>query len=303
MRRTPAVSQNREPRRRPGRLLKSRNLGRTVTRRLIATVVVMGTIVAACTTTTFDSAGDRSTSWIGDVPATELTVATVFNITTLPPVETVDLTSAGGMLWVNDEIAPVVPDGESLEAERVIDRIWDTSTGVDSFVQAHRSDITAAFPGIQFPGVVPVGVEHVTSQLVFNPSGGVLGEPWFAAFGLWTSEPYSVSRELGQSAVFFVGSNPDPEAEAPTLLCATLQLADALACEDVDLAETRAALFTVDGGIRLQWDSGSYRYQLFFRDPDDQLLPMLMADSLVDLGRLETDAFEAYRAVAAAFGD
>lgn len=267
------------------------------------TIIGLGTLLAivgaACSATTFDSAGDRSTGWIGDVPQTEITASTVFNITTLAPVESFDLTSAGGMVWVNDDLPSVVGDGEELPPERVAARIWGGSTGVDAFVQARRGDMVQAIPGIRFPGAVPVGVEQVTSQMVYQTSGGALGDPWFAAFGLWKVEPYTMPRETGQSAVLLVGPNPDPEAPVPTLLCEVVKIADALTCDEVDVGDTRGALAKVDGGVRLQWDEGQFRYQLFYRDPPEPELPMLVAQSLVDLASLESDAFDAYREVAA----
>jgi hypothetical protein len=269
-----------------------------VKRTTIGIATILAVVAGACSPTSFDSAGDRSTGWIGDVPPTEVTVSTLFSISTLAAVESFELTSAGGLTWVNDSMPSVVDGGDSLDSSQVVSRIWSASTGVDAFVQASRADMAMAIPGIRFPGAVPAGVEQVTSQLVFNPSGGALGDPWFAAFGLWKVEPYSQARETGQAGVLLIGPNPTPDTEPPTLLCEVIRIADALTCDEVDVGDTRGALATVDGGVRLQWDSGNFRYQLFYRDPPEPALPMLVAQSLVDLASLESDAFDAYREVA-----
>lgn len=269
-------------------------------RRILGLLTAIAFVLAACGPGSLDSAGDRSTGWIGDVPPTEVTASTVFSVTTLAPVESVALSPAAGMVWVNDPLESAVGEGETPEPSRIVRRIWDRSTGLDSYVQAPRADIAAALPGVLFPGAVPSGVEHVTSQLVFRTSGGVLGDGWVAAFGMWTVPPYSEKRETGQQAVLLVGRNPDPDAEAPAPVCEVAAIADALSCSEVVIGDLRGAQAAVDGGVRLQWDQGDYRYQLFYRDPEEATLPALIASSMVELAALEDRAFDAFRAVASA---
>ncbi len=271
---------------------------RPVKRTLWGLVAVVGLFGAACSQTSLDTAGDRSTGWIGRAPITEATAVTVFGISTLPSVEAFDLTSAGGLNWSNDELDSVVADGGGESPSQILATIWAHSSGVDEFVQAPRVDISSGIPGIKFPGAVPSGVNYVTSQVVFRLSGGTLGDPWFVAFGLWDVPPYSERREESQSAVLLVGPNPDTSAEASRRLCPVTQIEDALSCEEVELVSGRAALVQVEDGVRLQWAEGSFRYQLFYREPSDPSLPALVAESLVELASLDDQAFEAYRRVA-----
>ncbi len=268
-------------------------------RTLWGLIAVVGLIGAACSQTSLDTAGDRSTGWIGRAPVTEVTSVTVFDIPTLPTVDAFDLTSAGGLNWSNDELDSAVADGQTQDPSRILTAIWKGSTGVDEFVQAPRADISRAIPGIKFPGAIPSGVTHVTSQVVFRISGGLLGDPWFAAFGLWNVPPYSERREDGQSAVLLVGPNPEPSAETVGRMCPVAQIEDALSCEEIEILGGRGALVQVEDGVQLLWDEGAFRYQLFYREPSDPRLPALVAESLVELADLDDQAFEAYRRVAA----
>jgi hypothetical protein len=67
-------------------------------------------------------------------------------------------------VWVNDELGSVA----DLGADDTIIAVWYRGDQVTPWVQASRGEIANALPGIEFPELVPEGVTHVTSQLVFD---------------------------------------------------------------------------------------------------------------------------------------
>ena len=164
---------------------------------------------------------------------------------------------SGEMVWVNDEFE--VAPGES--AETVIRRVWQRSDGVDPFVQASRSEIAAALPGIEFPRLVPEKVTHISSQLLFDPQTGTIEVGTSAAFGLWTAEPYTVPRIEGQLVVLRVGLRSALPDEGSGDI-STFQAAD---------------------GRELAWAAGDFVYQLFCRRGISEESCFAMADALSSL--------------------
>ena len=118
---------------------------------------------------------------------------------TAPPTEEEVLVSSGlrtalSVLWPND----VLSVASTVTPEEVVAVVWESSEQVDRFVQASRSDLSMAVADIRFPELVPESVEYVSTQLVYLPRTGELDSAPAAAFGLWTVEPYSLSRSVGR---------------------------------------------------------------------------------------------------------
>ncbi len=262
--------------------------------RVAASVVVATMFFAACGETSLGDVGQRSTAWIGDVGASSTTVTTHAEQTVQARVAGLALSSAAGIEWVNDSLTISDP---GLDAASVVGEVWRRSGRADAYVQAHRADIASALPGVKFPGAIPASVEHVTSQLVYTPRTGRLASEVAAAFGLWSVQPYSQSRVIGQRAVLLVGlaGEQSEELEDP---CVRVQLADALACRDLSIDGQLAAEFQVEGGVRFVWWDDAYRYELFYRTDEEPEVGLLMAESMVELAHIEERAFDAYRGVA-----
>lgn len=262
--------------------------------RVAASVVASTMLLAACGETSLGEVGQRSTDWIGDVQASSTSATTLLAQAVEARVAGLALSSAAGIEWVNDSLTISDP---GLDAASVAGAVWRRSGRADAYVQAHRADIASALPGVKFPGAIPASVEHVTSQLVYRPNTGRLASDVAAAFGLWSVQPYSQSRVVGQQAVLLVGlaGEPSEEIEDP---CVRVQLADALACRDLSIDGQEAAEFQVEGGVRFVWWDEVYRYELFYRTDDEPEVGLLMAESMVELAHIEEQAFEAYRGVA-----
>jgi hypothetical protein len=265
------------------------------TRRFIAAFLVGAALLAACGDAPLSDTGRRSTEWIGEAAPSTLPVASTEAVDEEVRVAALSLSSAAGLEWSNDVLDTSAPGMEALD---VIADVWRRNGDDEEFVQAHRFDIASALPGVKFPGAVPSSVEHVTSQLIYS-SGGRLDTAASAAFGLWSVPPYSQSRAVGQAAVLFIGREvPDSEAEGYIGPCGAVEIVDALGCQDLALGAIDAAEVTVPDGVRLVWWDGGYEYDLFYRTLDGPEVAELMAESMVELSRIEEEAFDAYRGVA-----
>ena len=167
-------------------------------RRTAAVLSALTLVLISCTENPIESAGQGSTDWIGQgAPSTLSTVPAEVTTTTAPTAPRVELVASVGLNWLNDELATFYAD-TPLEVSELV---WDASSGADGFVQAHRTSISRALPGLKFPAAVPDDISHITSQLVFELPMGAMTDDWTAAFGFWTVPPYSESRSIGQSAV------------------------------------------------------------------------------------------------------
>jgi hypothetical protein len=146
---------------------------------------------------------------------------------------------AEDLVWFNADLLPV-----SADIREVLTVVWDRGRGVTSgYVQSGPAEIALVLPDLVFPASVPIEVLQVSSQLVFDSSSGILDLRTSAAFGLWTTVPYSVGRSAGQVAVLSVGQDPDP-----------------------DIAEDEITSEVVADGIALTWQHTGYTYELFCRD-------------------------------------
>ena len=161
------------------------------------------------------------------------------------------------LAWFNAELADV----EDVEPAVVLNRVWTRGEGVNRFVQAGPREIAAVLPGVGFPEVVPDTAQVVTSQLVFDVGSGLIDVNTSAAFGVWTTTPYSVGREEGQIAVLRVGQ------------------ASAFDVDPFAGIESQQ----VEEGIALSWVEGEYRYELFCRTGISELLCSQMAENLIPL--------------------
>jgi hypothetical protein len=218
----------------------------------IGFLLALSLVTAACGDAPLSNVGDLSEKIVhGDTS------------TTLPgdEEEEVDVLVGGSPLvlasdltWANDDLAVVGPR----DAGSVLTAVWERGRDISSgFVQASRDEMVIALPEVRFPGAVPEPVQHVSSQLVFDTSSGLLDPATAAAFGLWSEVPYSVSRDLGQVAVFRVGQGIDPNVPD----------------DDISAEE-------VPDGLSLTWQFQAYDYELFCRNTLEPDLCWAMASSL-----------------------
>lgn len=161
------------------------------------------------------------------------------------------------VVWVNDGYSAT----PGTTAENAIQQVWRRGDGVDPYVQAGRREIAAALPDVQFPRLVPDGVTHISSQLVFDVQTGALDVATAAAFGLWTAPPYTVPRTEGQLVVLQVG------------------LTSALGAGSAGDIST----FQVSDGRELVWSDEAYVYQLFCRRGISEESCFAMAESMTSL--------------------
>lgn len=218
-------------------------------------LVVMGLMVvlAACSDDSLADLGGRSSDWIGEV------ATTVATTTTTAPVR---LHSAREAEWINDEFG--APDPE-LEPGRVLAAVFARSGDSSQFLQASREEIVAVVPDVEFPSVLPVEVTHVTSQLVIESRELTLADDPTVAFGLWSVEPYTRSRSVGQAAVLNVSEDPDgvslAEAGDREEVCGSLITGDRV-CSAETLPGGPVWRLEDEGGVLHVWFSDPFRYEL-----------------------------------------
>ena len=181
------------------------------------------------------------------------------------PTTTTEPTSGGQALnlkgiiditWINDELG----SSRDLPPDDTVIAVWFRGDQVTPWIQASRREIANALPGVQFPQLVPSGVTHVTSQLVFDTVTASLDPSSAAAFGLWVDEPYTLPRTEGQQAIFEVGLKTfdgDPDDEIFS--------------------------FRVSDGRELTWTHGDYVYELFCRTGISEDACFAMASSTIPL--------------------
>jgi hypothetical protein len=194
--------------------------------------------------------GDLSRSVVhGDEPATTTTT-----VPTGGPA--LHLKGITDLVWVNDELGSPT----DLPVDDTIIAVWFRGDKVTPWVQASRREVANALPGIQFPELIPEGVTHVTSQLVFDTVTASLDPSGAAAFGLWVGVPYDLPRAEGQAAVLDVGLKTfsgDPDDEIFS--------------------------FQVTEGRQLTWTHGDYVYQLFCRTGISEESCFAIAESTIPL--------------------
>lgn len=241
--------------------------------RLVLVALALG--LAACSGEALGNLGGRSSDWIGEVATTATTT------TTTAPALTRQTSTVE---WHNDEFgtpAPDVPPDEVLAA--VFARAGDSS----QYLQASRGEIVAVVPGIAFPAVLPTQVAHITSQLVIESRVLRLADEPTVAFGLWSVEPYTRSRSVGQLAVLTVSTDPNGAAVANDAdheaTCAAFTDENRV-CGVEDVIDQ--PVWRLEGGGRVThlWYAGDYRYELEGR-ANEEVIHQVVASMvpLVDL--------------------
>lgn len=210
--------------------------------------------------------GHASGEWVHGADRPVATSAPT-TTTTTAPTEAIAVVS-----WVNDDLGE--PEAEQDPVERVLQR----RVSFERFVQASRFEIAAALPAVRFPEVLPSDVRFITSQLVYSGDRLDAAEP--AAFGLWTVEPYTKPRSVGQRGVLLIGFATGAEGAGD--LCP-----DAGTCSPVDLSEgVQAASVEAPEGWTLIWEQEGYRYELFLRGMTSPEIPLEVAGSFQPLAGL-----------------
>lgn len=217
---------------------------------LIAAAVTM----AACGDAPLGSLGQRSSDWLG-----EPTIITTSTVPSTVPV----VVDARALKWFNDELG-----GQFLDDPEALKTAVFARRGGDLFIQASRAEIVALLPDVQFPSSTPYLSEYVTSQLVFDERGDLADDP-VAAFGIWSSEPYTRSRSVAQMIVLNVSIDPETAAEVAA------EGADNSCERFADRTTEVCAVTTVSGrpvwsleagnGTTMIWFDTQYRYELFGR--------------------------------------
>jgi hypothetical protein len=216
-------------------------------------MLVLALALAGCGNQPLETLGKRSSKWV--------TAPTIVTTTTIP-ITVPPVASAEGLIWFNDEIGTPAPDPET-----VVALVFARREG-DRFIQASRLEIETALSGIMFPTKFPPLAEYVTSQLVIENTGDISDDP-SAAFGIWTAEPYTRSRSVGQMIVLRVARDSQTAAEIlqpdADLSCSRFSDGTSDSCE-VDEIGGRTTWISKDAsGTTLIFFDDTYRYELFGR--------------------------------------
>lgn len=218
-------------------------------------LLVAGVMVLAACSSPFLSLGNRSSRWINEPKVTTTTVVRIDEPTNVP---------ATTLQWHNDDIV----SGPFGSPQEVVDAVFARREG-DRFIQASRAEIAAAVPAMVFPAVAPAGAEWVSSQLVIENNGSLSAEPT-AAFGIWSSEPYTRSRSVAQMVVLRVAHDPVTAGEIGSpdsdFSCARFAEEATEACSLDQLTGRDTWRLTSSSGVTLIWFDGEYRYELFGRN-------------------------------------
>jgi len=236
-------------------------------RRSLLLVLVAG--VLACGDAPFGDVGGGASDWIGE-PTLVSTATTEADGPALVPVRRVD--------WFNGDLPPVA----GTTSAEIISGVYARAQPSDPFVQATPAEIALALPGIEFPSQVPPEVRYVTSQLVYDLAQISLSSEQVAAFGLWSVEPYTRSRSVGQQAVLTVINDPEGLAAlaSGTADTSCARFIDRQAACSVTSVEGSPAWELTDRlGVSLIWYSATYRYELFLRSGVNSGWAVPMADS------------------------
>ncbi len=226
-------------------------------------------LLGACGDAPLSDVGGGASDWIGE--PTLVSTATTENSGPA-------LVATRRVEWFNGDLAPVA----GTTSAEIISGVYARARSSDPFVQATPEEIALALPGIEFPSQVPPEVRYVTSQLVYDLAQVTLSTEQVAAFGLWSVEPYTRSRSVGQQAVLTVVNDPEGLA---ALASGT---ADTSCARYID-RQAQCSVTTVEGGpaweltdrlgTSLIWYTTTYRYELFLRSGVNPGWAVPMADS------------------------
>jgi hypothetical protein len=233
-------------------------------------------LVAACGPDPLAKMGAGSSDWIQEP-----------TVTTVPPTQQGGsaLAPVLGSDWFNNDLAPVAGTSPS----EIISGVLSRANTSDPYVQATPAEIAIALPGIVFPALTPPEVRYITSQLVYDLSDATLAADQVAAFGLWTVEPYTRSRSVGQQGVLTVIADSEGLAALASgnadTSCARY-IDQQVECAVQEVAEGPAWELTDQLGTTLVWYGDSYRYELFLRSGVAPGLVIEMAESVRPLESL-----------------
>lgn len=237
--------------------------------------------VGACSDEALGDLGGRSSDWIGEV------ATTIATTTTAPPVLTRPALEAE---WVNDELGEPDPEASS---DAVLTAVFARAGDASRFLQASRAEIVAVTPDVDFPNTLPFQVGYVTSQLVIESRTLRLATDPTVAFGLWSVEPYTRSRSVGQTAVLNVSTDPvgaevanQSDTEAT---CAAFADEERL-CSIENFLDIPVWRLEGDGGVIHLWYRDPYRYELDGGHDVDEDLIHTVVGSMVPLADLLPDS-------------
>lgn len=234
----------------------------------LALLVVAALTLGACSEETFGELGSRSSGWIDEVATTRGTTTTTSPATTRRIAQ---------VSWVNDEFS-MAP---GLEPDAVLSAVYARSGNESRFLQASREEIGIVTPGVLFPRIVPADVRYVTSQLVIESGTLRLAEDPTVAFGMWSVEPYTRSRSIGQVGVLNVATDPggaevanDPGTEAT---CARFSGQPTRLCSVEEVEGRPTWRLETETGVTHVFYQGQFRYELFTRpDIDDGTIHVVL---------------------------
>ncbi len=201
--------------------------------RRAAALAAMAALLPAC--------GDAPLENVGDI-SRRVVHGTATTVTTVPddePVFNVALRDAREVIWSNRGIGDLEIDIPSV----VLNRVWERGGGINQYIQADPAEIVMVMPELAFPARVPLDVEYVTSQLVFDVASGLLDAETAVAFGMWTAEPYTLDRRDSQAAVLRV-RQVEP---------------------NIDEDQKGVQQVAVPDGTAMKWTARQFSYELFCR--------------------------------------
>ena len=237
--------------------------------RTAALVVIAVVLLAACGDAPFATLGRRSSDWIG-----QPTVLTTTTVATSVPI----VVGAEILKWYNDGLG-----GEFLDDPDSLKVAIFARRGGDLFIQASRAEMVALLPDLKFPASTPYLSEYVTSQLVFDETGDLEDDP-VAAFGIWSSEPYTRSRSVAQMIVMQVSVDvvnatevSEPGAD---ISCTRFEDRTTSECVTGTIGGRTVWSLEASNGNTLIWFDEDYRYELFGRS---YVLPAALEEMVTDL--------------------
>lgn len=250
--------------------------------RRILLLVLLAVAGAAC--------GDQPLGEAGGVTRDWLTGGTTSSTSTTAPESTATSTTLGFALRPSTELEWfTVGESEVPTApEEVVALVWERTDRIDEFVQASAEEMAGALPDLSFPSLVPSAVGHVTSQLVYSTDTGQLAREFQAAFGLWTTVPYSRDRSIAQSAILWVArdSRQPASIDDPGGGCAQFAERVPDSCRAHQLDDKAAWLLGDRSGNTLVWLQDGYRYELFHRSQVSTDEALAMAQAMEPLSEL-----------------
>lgn len=220
----------------------------------ISFLLALAVFTAACGESPLDSLGQRSSDWMS-----EPTIITTKTVAITVPV----VVESETLKWFNDDLTE-----DDLSDVSALSRAIFRRRAGDLFVQSSREEIVALVPGIRFPEGAPYLAEYVTSQIVFEPTGEISGDP-IVALGIWSAEPYTRSRTVAQMAVLRVFSDQETASElrqpGVSFTCARFTDRATEQCETLEIEGLPYWRMTASDGQTILWFDGQYRYELFGR--------------------------------------